>query len=495
MMLRFFSPILLLALSASAQDLDNHVKRLTDAYALVEQNAADPVSSEQAFYQGVIPGMLRRLDPHSVFFDPQQFEQLRKLETSTQKGFGSVVSVLPGRVIVLQTMPGTPSAKSGMSPGDEIVAINNVRLDRLDLEQLVGLLQQSKQQPAQLVIRRPGNMRMLEFTLIPEEMQSPSVERAFLVKPGIGYLRVSSFEEKTPGQIKEAIEKLGGAKLKGLVLDLRNNPGGLLTAALQTASLFLKPGSTILTVRGRAVPQKEEKVPDDAQPYNFPIAALINAKSASASEIVAGALQDHDRGTIVGEPSFGKGLVQSVFPLADSTGMALTTALYYTPSGRSIQKPFDAEQFELGAIAAHPNKQSEFRTDKGRVVRGGGGIMPDEVVYAAEVSRFKSVLVASGSFIFFVTEYVQKHQVTESFDVPPALLDDFRVYLSQHGIQPGTSEWSSELDFIRNRLKTEIFNLSLGVAKGDEVEAQRDPQIQRAVQLISGQFSVASLQR
>jgi carboxyl-terminal processing protease len=494
MMLRFVPAVLLLALSVTAEDLDRHIKRLTDAYALVEQNAADPVSSEQAFYQGVIPGMLRRLDPHSVFFDPQQFEQLRKLETSTQKGFGSVVSVLPGRVIVLQTMPGTPSAKSGMSPGDEIVAINNVRLDRLDLEQLVGLLQQSKQQPAQLVIRRPGNMRMLEFTLIPEEMQSPSVERAFLVKPGIGYLRVSSFEEKTPGQIKEAIEKLGGAKLKGLVLDLRNNPGGLLTAALQTASLFLKPGSTILTVRGRAVPQKEEKVPDDAQPYNFPIAALINSKSASASEIVAGALQDHDRGTIVGEPSFGKGLVQSVFPLADSTGMALTTALYYTPSGRSIQKPFDAEQFELGATAAHPNKQSEFRTDKGRVVRGGGGIMPDEVVYPAEVSRFKSVLEASGSFTSFATEYVQKHQVTESFDVPPALLDDFRVYLSQHGIQPGTSEWSSELDFIRNRLKTEIFNLSLGVAKGDEVEAQRDPQIQRAVQAISGQFSVASLQ-
>ena len=494
MMLRLFLVALLFIFSATAQDLDNHIKRLTDAYALVEQNAADPVSSEQAFYQGVIPGMLRRLDPHSVFFDPQQFEQLRKLETSTQKGFGSVVSVLPGRVIVLQTMPGTPSAKSGMSPGDEIVAINNVRLDRLEFEQLVGLLQQSKQQPAQLVIRRPGNMRLLEFTLIPEEMQSPSVERAFLLKPGIGYLRVSSFEEKTPGQIKEAIEKLGGAKLKGVVLDLRNNPGGLLTAALQTASLFLKPGLTILTVRGRAVPQKEEKVPADAQPYDFSVAALINAKSASAAEIVAGAMQDHDRGIIVGEPSFGKGLVQSVFPLADSTGMALTTALYYTPSGRSIQKPFDAAQFELGATAAHPNTKSEFRTDKGRVVRGGGGIMPDEVVYPPEVSRFKSAMEASGSFTSFATGYVQKHQVSESFDVPPALLDDFRVYLAQHGIQPGLAEWSAEAGFIRNRLKTEIFNLTLGVAKGDEVEAQRDPQIQRAVQLILDRFSVASLQ-
>src|SRR5579859_1508794 len=298
-MARFLAAVLLLASSAWADDLDSQVKRLVNAYALVERNAADPISSEQVFYQGIIPGMLRRLDPHSVFFDPQQFEQLRKLETSTQKGFGSVVSVLPGRVIVLQTMPGTPSAKSGMSPGDEIVAINNVRLDRLDLEQLVGLLQQSRQQPARLAVRRPGNARMLDFTLTPEEMQQPSVGRAFFVKPGIGYLRVASFDEKTGEQIKSAIESLGGGKLKGLVLDLRNNPGGLLTSALETAALFLKPGQPILTVRGRAVPQKEEKVPADAQPYGFPVAVLINGKSASASEIVAGALQDHNRAAIV----------------------------------------------------------------------------------------------------------------------------------------------------------------------------------------------------
>ncbi len=484
-MVRFLSAVLLLASSARADDLDSQIKRLVSAYALVEQNAADPVSSEQVFYQGIIPGMLRRLDPHSVFFDPQQFEQLKQLETSTRKGFGSVVSVLPGRVFVLQTLPGTPSAKSGMSPGDEILAVNNIRLDRLDMEQLIGLLQQSRQQPARLAVRRPGNARMLDFTLTPEEMQQPSVERAFFLKPGIGYLRVASFDEKTGEQIKSAIESLGGRKLKGLVLDLRNNPGGLLTSALETVSLFLKPGLPILTVRGRAVPQKEEKVPADAQPYEFPVSVLINGKSASASEIVAGALQDHDRGVIVGEQSFGKGLVQSVFPLADSTGLALTTALYYTPSGRSIQKPFDPSQFALGATAAHPNAKTEFRTDKGRVVRGGGGIMPDEVVLPPEVSRFKAALEGSASFTSFATDYTQKHPVTAAFEVTPALLDDFRTFLAEHGIQPRLSEWSGELDFIRNRLKTEIFNQTLGVAKGDEVEAQRDPQIQRAVELIT----------
>ena len=486
-MYRFLSAVLLLACAASAgDDLDTQVKSVTQAFALIEKNAADPVSSEQVFYQGVIPGMLRRLDPHSVFFDPQQFEQLRQLETSTQKGFGSVVSVLPGRVIVLQTMPGTPSAKSGMSPGDEILAINNVRLDRLDLDQLIELLKESRQQPAHLNIRRPGNARLLEFTLVPEEMQQPSVERAFFVKPGIGYLRVASFDEKTGAQIKEAIEHLGGRQLKGLILDLRNNPGGLLTSALETVSLFLKPGSPILTVRGRAVPEKMEKVPAEVNPYEFPLAALINGKSASASEIVAGALQDHDRAVIIGEPSFGKGLVQSVFPLADSTGLALTTALYYTPSGRSIQKPFDASQFALGATAAHPNAQTEFHTDRGRMVLGGGGITPDQIVYPPEVSQFRAAMEGTGSFTSFATEYTQKHKVEESFEVSPALLDDFRVYLAERRIEPSLAEWSNERDFITNRLKTEIFNLSLGVEKGDEVEAQRDPLIQRAVQVISG---------
>src|SRR5258705_12665736 len=353
---------LLLASVILADDLETEVKRFVDVFAALEREAADPVPPEKAFYEGAIPGLLRRLDPHSVFFDPEQFEQLKKIETSTQKGFGSVVSLLPGRIIVLQTLPGTPSAKSGIAPGDEILAVNGYAIDRLDIDQMVGLLQQSRQQPARLVIRRPGNARVLDFVLTPEEMQAPSVERAFHLKPGVGYLRVSSFDEKTGEQIKEAIEKLGGANLKGLVLDLRNNPGGLLPAALQTAALFLQPGQKLLTVRGRKVDEQDQKVPAGSVPYTFPMAILINGKSASASEIVSGALQDHDRATIIGEPSFGKGLVQSVFPLAEATGLALTTALYYTPSGRSIQKPLKGAQCALAATAASPNKQSQVPT-------------------------------------------------------------------------------------------------------------------------------------
>jgi carboxyl-terminal processing protease len=469
----------------ASDDMESSVKAITEAYAIIEDNAAEPVSPEQVFYQGAIPGMLRRLDPHSVFFDPGQFEQLRKLETSTQKGFGSVVSVLPGRVIVLQTMPGTPSAKSGIAPGDEILAINGYQLNRLDMEQLIQLLTQSRREQAQLVVRRPGNARFLNFVLTPEEMQSPSVERAFFLQPGIGYIRVSSFDEKTGGQIKEAIEKLGGASLKGLVLDLRNNPGGMVTSALQTASLFLKPGAKLVTVRGRNVAEKSEVVPSGAAPYEFPLAVLVNEKSASASEIVAGALQDHDRATIVGENSFGKGLVQSIYPLSEGTGLALTTALYYTPSGRSIQKPLDASQFELGSVTAHPNTRTVFRTDAGRRVTGGGGIVPDEVVYPPAMSRLRAVLDGSGSFVTFATDYLRNHKIDDDFKVTPGMLDDFKIFLSQRNIQPGVADWSAEREFIESRLKQEIFNLALGVEKGDEVEVQRDPVILKALEIVS----------
>jgi len=341
-MVRLTAAFLAAALTlGAADDLDSEIKSLISVYASLETNAADPVAPEQAFYQGAIPGLLRSLDPHSVFFDPGQFDQLKKMEASTQKGFGSVVSILPGRVIVLQTITGTPSAKAGLSPGDEILAVNGYVIARLDLDQLAELLGESRQRPARLEVRKPGSAHILELTLIPAEMQSPSVERAFLLGAGVGYIRVSSFDEHTVQELKEAIEKLGGDRLTGLVLDLRNNLGGLVTAALETAALFLRPGQTIFTVRGRHMPEKAETVHAGAKPYGFKLAILINGKSASASEIVTGALQDHDRAIVLGEPSFGKGLVQTVFPLSQGAGLALTTALYYTPSGRSIQKPLE----------------------------------------------------------------------------------------------------------------------------------------------------------
>jgi carboxyl-terminal processing protease len=323
-----------------------------------------------------------------------------------------------------------------------------------------------------------------ELTLIPEEMQSSSVERAFELKPGIAYLRVTSFDEKTGQQIRGAIEKLGGRDLKGLVIDLRNNPGGLMTAALETASLFLKPGQMILSVKGRNVPEKIERVPAGNKPYEFPVAVIVNAKTASASEIVSGSLQDHDRATIVGEPSFGKGLVQSVFPIAQGTGLALTTALYYIPSGRSIQKAFKAPDFELGATAAHPNERTDFKTDSGRPVPGGGGIVPDILSYPPPLGEFRGILEASASFTTFAAQYIGVHKIDPGWELPPQILDQFQAWLAERQIQPSLREWIANRDFLEWRLKTEIYNLALGVEKGDEVEAQSDPPIQKALEVV-----------
>ncbi len=465
----------LFAAPPSTADIESALKRLTEVLSVVQQEAADPVNTEQAIYQGAIPNMLRKLDPHSIFFDPQQYEQLKQMERSEQKGFGTVVSVLPGRVIVLQAIAGTPSAKAGLQPGDEIVAVNNVALARLEFDQIIGYLSESRQHQAQLIVRRPSNVRMLTFILDPELVDAPSVDRAFMLQPGIGYIRVNGFDPQTARQFKEKIENLGGEKLKGLVLDLRDNSGGVVQTALESASYFLKPGQRIMSVKGRSIDSQEVDVPKTATPYAFRLAVLVNAKSASAAEIVAGALQDHDRAEVLGEPTFGKGLVQNVFNLSGNTALALTTAFYYTPSGRSIQKPLPS-----GQLAIEKQKE-EFRTDSGRSVTGGGGIRPDRIVQPEPQTQLRIVLDASGLITSFATEHTQQNKIADKFDVTAALLEEFQVFAGQHNIHPPVAEWVRERAWLQSRLKQEIFNQALGVAKGDEVEAQRDPVVRAAV--------------
>jgi carboxyl-terminal processing protease len=470
------APLLLFFAPPPADDLDGLLKRFTQLVAIVESQAADPVNTEQAIYGGAIPGMLRELDPHSIFFDPQQNEQLKEMERSERKGFGTVVSVLPGRVIILQALPGTPSAKSGLQPGDEIIAVNNIALARLEFDQIVQFLSEARQHQAQLIVRRPANVRLLNFVLDPALVDSPSVDRAFLLRPGLGYIRANGFDPQTAKQLKDAIENLGGEKLKGLVLDLRDNPGGVVQAALEAASYFLKPGQKILSVKGRSVEGQDVDTPKTATPYSFAMAVLVNDKTASAAEIVSGALQDHDRATIIGQPTFGKGLVQNVFPLSGNTALALTTAFYYTPSGRSIQKTLPSGHLEI------EKQKQEFRTDSGRVVTGAGGIQPDVMIAPEAMTQLRVALDASGMYTSFATEFIQKNKIAGTFEVTPAVLEEFQVYAGQHSIQPPVGEWVREREWVQSRLKQEIFNQALGVAKGDEVEAQRDPAIRAALQ-------------
>jgi carboxyl-terminal processing protease len=470
-----------------ARDLDPYLKQFVDVLSAVQANSATAPPAEKTIYEGAIPSMLRQLDPHTQFFDPVQFQQLKQMQDSEQKGFGSVVSVLPGQVIFLQTFPGTPSNKAGIQAGDDLVAINNVAIQSLEPQQIIELLTEARQQKITVFVRRQGFSRPFQFTLTPELVDAPSVDRAFFLKPGYGYIRIASWDIQTAKQLHDAIEKLSPDKLKGLVLDLRNNPGGIVKAALDAAAMFLEPGQRILTARGRSKEVDSADVPKDAQPYHFALALIVNEKTASASEILSGALQDHDRATIVGEPTYGKGLVQSVMPLSQGAGLAITTAFYYTPSGRTIQKPLRDSALSETFAEKRSGALPTYQTDKGRKVTGGGGIQPDVLVAPASFTRLEGVLDASGAVTAFATQYLANHApLPENFEVTSEVLDDFKVNLAGRAIQPGVGEWIADQQWIKSRLKEEIVTQARGVDKGDEVQAQRDPQVQAALKALEG---------
>ncbi len=465
-----------------AKDLTPLLQQFVNVFSTVQAEASEKQPVDKLIYEGAIPSMLRQLDPHTQFFDPGQFQQLKEMEDSEQKGFGSIVSVLPGQVIFLQTLPGTPSNKAGIQAGDELIGINNVSIQSLQPDQIIQLLTEARQQKITVWIRRQGSAKLLQFALTPALVDAPSVDRAFLLQPGFGYIRVSSWDLQTAKQLGDAIRKLGGNALRGLVLDLRNNPGGVVKTALDAAAMFLRPGQKILTAKGRASDAEVADVPKNANPYGFKLAVLINEKTASASEILSGALQDHDRAVIVGEPSYGKGLVQSVMPLSDGAGLAITTAFYYTPSGRSIQRPLQNSALS-GTFGRGPGQGAEnYRTDNGRRVSGGGGIQPDVRVPPPALTRLETVLDASGAVTSFATQYLSAHSpLPHSFEITPELLDDFKVFLYAHNIQPSVAEWGQERSWISNRLKEDIVTQALGVDKGDEIGAQHDPQTQAAL--------------
>jgi carboxyl-terminal processing protease len=283
--------------------------------------------------------------------------------------------------------------------------------------------------------------------------------------------------------MEAAIKKLDSPPLQSLVLDLRANPGGIVKSALDSAALFLSPGQRILTAKGRTGTVESADVPATAKPYRFALAVIVNERTASASEIFSGALQDHDRAVIVGEDTYGKGLVQSVMALSNNAGLALTTAFYYTPSGRSIQRPLNDSALSQTFAAQTAATAPKYKTDAGRVVTGGGGIRPDIEVGPEAKTSFENVVDASGSMTAYATEFLARHPgVSETTSaITPAILDDLKVFLAERRIQPGAAEWSAELPWLRSRLSEEIVIQSKGVAAGDQIAAQRDPQVQASI--------------
>ena len=381
------------------------------------------------------------------------------------------------------------------------MSVNGERIARLDFQSLVQLLKRSRSHPVRLGVIHVGKVFPQDFELRPAEVALPTVDKSFIWSTGIGYIHLTGFEMKTPREVVDAMAKLDAANLKGLLLDLRDNHGGMVDGAVEVASLFLQPGKLVLTTRGRAMPEKAYETKATPKHYNMPLVVLVNGNTASAAEVLTAALQEHDRAVIAGEPTFGKGVVQSVSELSEKTGLALTTGQYFTPSGRSIQRPLPgtALAFTTAGITEKPDLRTSpasklttasdphttqtavFHTDDGRSVSAGGGITPDVPIPGWNLDSWLSFLDQRGVITTFASQYLTLHgAIKEGFEVSPDVLDDFKSFLLRGGIAVPDEYWNKDQDYLRLHIKVELFSLVFGLDRGDQVATRGDPQVQKA---------------
>lgn len=471
---------------AGEDDLTQGLRAFTSIYRLVEQNAAEPVTPDKAIYQGAIPGMLRTLDPHSSFFDPKAYAQLREDQRGTYYGVGMTVQPKNGRTVVVAPFTGSPAYKAGIRPGDVILEVNDKRTDGLNTSEVADLLRGPKGTPVQVKIAREGVDKPLIFNMQRGEIPRYSVKNAFFIRPGIAYMDIESFNENTSREMDEAFKRLGEDNVRGFVLDLRNNPGGLLNEGVAVAGRFLKRGQTVVSHRGRTSPEKPYLANNGSSSRTYPIVVIVNRYSASAAEIVAGALQDHDRGWVVGDNTFGKGLVQTVFPLTENTGLALTTAKYYTPSGRLIQRDYSNGSFYdyyFRKNIEDKNSQDVRMTDAGRTVYGGAGIAPDEKI-TLTYNRFQLELARRDAFRDFIPKYFSTREAKLSKEWSPdaAMLKEFEEHLAKLKAQYAPEQWKENVDWVKIQLKREALITAVSLDESLRYGIETDPVVEKAIE-------------
>jgi len=478
------------AAATGDDEITNSVKDFTSFYSTVQQNFADPLNADKSIYNGAIPGMLRTLDPHSNFFDPKALQAMREDQRGHYYGVGmQVVGRALGGVmntIVVNPFVGSPAYKAGLRPNDIIVEVNDKSTVGMSSTEVADLLKGPRGTAVQIKVSRGESPENLTFNLVRDEINRSSIAEAFMVKPGIGYIKLEQFIETTGADFDAALKKLDESQLKGLVLDLRANPGGLLTEAVSVAGHLLPKGDVIVSHHGRASQERVYKASEGNHGFNYPIVVIVNRNSASASEIVSGALQDHDRAWIFGDNTFGKGLVQTVYPLSNDTALALTTAKYYTPSGRLIQRDYSTVSFfdyYYRTNTTARNTADMKTTDSGRTVYGGGGISPDEKYEVPkpgplEVALARQYMVPNYTKHFFS---VHPGQLASGWSVDAAQMTDFATWLKSQKFTFTDADFAKEYEPIRRGLQEDIYRTAFNSDAAMKYQYETDPEVLGAV--------------
>lgn len=475
------------------------------AVSAVEGRYVDTVESDRVIYSA-IRGMLGTLDPHSSFFDPREYAQMRERQEGRYYGLGITIQSIQGDITAASVFEGSPASKVGIRRGDVIATIGGATAKGLTTEQAMKLLRGPKDTVVRLEVRRQGYDQPIGVDVTRDEVQILTVPAAFMIDGTTGYIRHQEWGENTDAEIRKALADLRSRGMQRLLYDIRGNPGGPLDQAIRVSNEFLPKGRMIVYTRGRIRNSDQDyRATEDSTFTDVPMVVIANRNSASASEIFTGSLQDHDRAFVVGETTFGKALVQSVYPISNGAGLALTTAHYFTPSGRLIQRPWDetfdeylsyTQRDQTGTRAHNPADLK--KTDGGRPVYSGGGIEPDRYVPGQvegfNPSAFSRALYGRGEFETFAQQFdaegtrpfgrasTGRRTVAKNFAVDDAMLEAFKASLVARAVKIDESAWAQDRVFLTAMVRYRIDEAVFGIAEARRRLVGVDPQAQAALQ-------------
>ena len=492
---------------ARQDEVSQQYRVFTAALDAVDKEYVDELPSDRLVY-GAIDGMLHTLDPHSSFFDPKSYAQMRERQEGHYYGLGITIQVIDGDITVQSIFEGSPAYKNGLRRADVIARIGGQDAKGWTSDQAVKKLKGPKGTSVNISIRRAGYDGLIDMDVQRDEVNITTVRAAFMIDKDTGYIKLDQFTETSDREMGDALQKLSASGMKRLVFDLRENPGGALDQAIRISNRFLPRGDMIVYTHGRVPNSNQEyRATEESQYTHLPMITLVTRGSASASEIVSGALQDHDRSLVVGETTFGKALVQSVYPISEGAGVAVTTGRYYTPSGRMIQRPWDGSFDEYltytlrDQTADRQHKASELKfTDAGRKVYGGGGIEPDKFIVGTvpfcegfTPTRFSRLLQSRQEFVEFANQFTaegdtrmsaankSKKPIARGFVVTDAMVNDFKARLVARKVKVDEESFVKDDAFIRAMIHFEIDSALFGMDEARKNLIAKDPQAQFAL--------------